>query len=194
MPSAMVLSVTGPVRSTLRVTAAVVCPNSELTSEAPAATPLEGADSEGDRAPTAYDTTYPTPIPISPPSTPISALSVTIWPTPRRRVEPRARRVPISPTRFCTDDSVSSTAIAKVDSSTMTVSAPPRRCASCFASCRLPVTVSATSLLVTTVAPGSACLIAAATSAVLEASVTLTRISLTRASFDASDCRVARLK
>ena len=146
--------------------------------------------SSGERAPTAALTTYPTAMPTTPASTPMSAVSVSTWPTTRRLVHPSARSVPISRTRFCTLESVSSTAMAKVLSSTMTVSAPPSRVASCCASCRLPVTVSATSLLVTTCAPGSAFLMAAATSAVFEESVTLTSTSFTRPVRVAMDCSV----
>src|SRR5206468_1028952 len=76
----------------------------------------------------------------APPNTPMPSVSMSTWRTTIVLGHPMARSVPISRTRLATDDSVSSTAMAKAAISTITPRAPPSRLARFLASFRLPVT------------------------------------------------------
>ncbi len=75
--------------------------------------------------------------------------------------------------------------------STMIASAVPSRPDSSCASARLPVTWSARPFVVTTSAPGSCCLIEAATVSTESASFAFTSTWVTRFSLVASFCSVA---
>jgi len=67
-------------------------------------TPFVVAVSAGENAPTASAAAYPTPMPTTPPNTPIPTVSASTCRTTRLFDQPIARSVPISRTRFATDD------------------------------------------------------------------------------------------